>query len=243
MMYSANSSAASGIDGSSHASRRSVGDERAERGDDPQRVAVRLHQQRARVLGEQRVETPDVPGRLQHPPRRSGGATGGAGGRARCQRYAELMSASCSSHVPYDGTWYCVGKIMLRKSEPVMRTHSCGRRAPIGCIARKPGRHEVDHRERLVDLGDARIGVVRRGLGRRERLVDLPRQRHAVAGSCASRSCRIVVPVRPWPTITIGGTTSAAVTSGARLRRGDDVQAVARGTRSAHRERRPGRCR
>ena len=28
---------------------------------------------------------------------------------------------------------------MLRKSPPVMRTHSCGRRAPIGCIARNPG--------------------------------------------------------------------------------------------------------
>src|SRR6478609_8858271 len=49
------------------------------------------------------------------------------------------MSVSCRSQRPYDGTWYCVGKIIDRKSEPVMRTHSCGRRAPIGCMARKPG--------------------------------------------------------------------------------------------------------
>ena len=41
----------------------------------------------------------------------------------------------------------------------------------------EPGQHEVDHRERLVDLGDARVGVEGGGLGRRHRPVDLPRGR------------------------------------------------------------------
>ena len=37
------------------------------------------------------------------------------------------------------------------------------------------GQHEVHHRERLVDLCDARVGVERGGLGRWHRPVDLPR--------------------------------------------------------------------
>ena len=49
------------------------------------------------------------------------------------------MSASYMTQRAYDGTRYCVGKITLRKSDAVMRTHSCARRAPIGCIVRKPG--------------------------------------------------------------------------------------------------------
>ena len=54
-------------------------------------------------------------------------------------RYAGDMSASCSNQLVYDGTRYCVGKIMLRKSEAVIRTHSCGSCAAIGCIDLKPG--------------------------------------------------------------------------------------------------------
>ncbi len=57
----------------------------------------------------------------------------------RWYRYAGAMSASSMSQFAYDGTRYCVGKIMLRKSPPVMRTHSCGSSAPIGCIAWNPG--------------------------------------------------------------------------------------------------------
>jgi hypothetical protein len=57
----------------------------------------------------------------------------------RCQRYAGAMSASCSNHLAYEGTRYIVGKIMLRNSAPVIRTHSCASRAPTGCIARNPG--------------------------------------------------------------------------------------------------------
>ncbi len=57
----------------------------------------------------------------------------------RCQRYAGRMSASSSNQRVYDGTRYWVGKIMLRKSDAVMRTHSCGSCAPIGCIFLKPG--------------------------------------------------------------------------------------------------------
>ena len=44
------------------------------------------------------------------------------------------------------------------------------------------GDHELDAVEQLLRRGDARIGVVGRGLGRRERVVDLPRERHAVRG-------------------------------------------------------------
>ena len=49
------------------------------------------------------------------------------------------MSASYIVQCAYDGTRYWVGKITLRKSDAVMRTHSCARRAPIGCIFRNPG--------------------------------------------------------------------------------------------------------
>ena len=173
----------SGCEMSSLPSRRSVAHERGERRDDAQRVAVRLHEQRVRVLGEQRAEAPDVPGRLQHPARRRDAATAGAAGSCRCQRYAGAMSASSSSQRAYDGTRYCVGKIMLRKSPPVMRTHSCGSSAPIGCIAWKPGMTSStpssDARATSAMRG---IGVVGRGLGRRARTVDLPRERHAVRG-------------------------------------------------------------
>ena len=49
------------------------------------------------------------------------------------------MSASCRSHRWYSGTRYWVEKIMLRKSPPVMRTHSWARRAPMSCMERNPG--------------------------------------------------------------------------------------------------------
>ena len=43
-------------------------------------------------------------------------ATAGAAGTGGASRYAGAMSASWSSQRAYDGTRYCVGKIMLRKS-------------------------------------------------------------------------------------------------------------------------------
>ena len=43
----------------------------------------------------------------------------------------------------------------------------------------KARKDEVDHREGLVDLGDARVGVERLGLGRRDRAVHLPGGRDA----------------------------------------------------------------
>ena len=44
-------------------------------------------------------------------------------------------------------------------------------------------------------------------------------------GSCARRSCRIVVPVRAWPTMTIGGVTSASRDLGMALAPVDDPRA------------------
>ena len=90
------------------------------------------------------------------------------------------MSASSISHCAYDGTRYCVGKIMLRKSPPVMRTHSCGRRAPIGCIAWKPG--ITSSTPSSNDCDTSMRGSVSKVAvsGRRQRVVDLPRERHPV---------------------------------------------------------------
>ena len=90
------------------------------------------------------------------------------------------MSASWMSQFAYDGTRCCVGKIMLRKSPPVMRTHSCGSSAPIGCIAWNPGITSSTMSSCSCDVGDARVGPVGRRLGRWQRTVDLPRERHAV---------------------------------------------------------------
>ena len=42
-------------------------DQRRQRRDDPQWIAVRLHQEGVRVLAEQRVERPEVSRRLEHP--------------------------------------------------------------------------------------------------------------------------------------------------------------------------------
>ena len=120
-------------------SRRSTLISERERRDDPQRVAVRLHEQRVRVLGEQRAEAPQMCRATSAPTAAPGCRDCRCWRNMRCQRYAGAMSASSSSQRAYDGTRYCVGKIMLRKSPPVMRTHSCGSRAPIGCIAWKPG--------------------------------------------------------------------------------------------------------
>ena len=177
-MFSAKSAAASGIVAVVARQRTQPRDERRQRRDDPQRIAVRLHQQRVRVLGEQRAEAHRWPGDFSTH-RCAGCFDCRCSRNMRCQRYAGAMSASCSSQVAYDGTRYCVGKIMLRKSDAVMRTHSCGSCAPIGCICWNPGRTRSTPASVVVDLRDARVGVVRRGLGRRNRLVDLPRERNA----------------------------------------------------------------
>ena len=99
-----------------------------------------------------------------------------------------------------------------------MRTHSCGRRAPIGCMARNPGRT----RSTIASVSstsamrgsESKVAVSGGGTGRSTSQVAGTR----VAGSSASRSCRIVVPVRPWPTITMGGTMSTSATSGCAAR-------------------------
>ncbi len=118
-----------------------------------------------------------MPGRLQHPPLRRVAATAGAAGTCGATGTRSAMSASSSSQRAYDGTRYCVGKIMLRKSSAVMRTHSCGEPRAHRVHRPEAREHEVDAGERRVDLVDARVGVVRRGLRRRAGLVDLPRER------------------------------------------------------------------
>ena len=109
-----------------------------------------------------------------------------------------------------------------------MRTHSCARRAPIGCMARKPGS------TRSTPSSVASTSAMRGSVsyvavsGGGHGLVDLPRaRRRASPGSCASRSNRIVVPVRPCPTMTIGGTTSRVPISGCAVPVRGDLQPVA----------------
>ncbi len=76
------------------------------------------------------------------------------------------------------------------------------------------GEQEVDTVERFFDAAMrgsvSHVAVSGGGTGRSTSQVSGTR----LAGSWASRSWRIVVPVRPWPMITIGGTTSTAATSG-----------------------------
>ena len=71
---------------------------------------------------------------------------------------------------------------MLRKSPPVMRTHSCGSSAPIGCIAWKPGMTSSTPSSSACDsaMRGSVSNVAVSGGG--QRAVDLPRERHAVRG-------------------------------------------------------------
>ena len=135
---------------------------------------------RVGILGEQRVERPQMSGRLQHPAlgrtppleilqlapvRRVHPAH--VGGRA-------TLDSSASACV--------VVKIMLAKSCAVSATHSCGSRAPIGCIALKFGISRSTPGQVLLDRGDARVGLVGGALGRRMHVHHLPRHRHPVGG-------------------------------------------------------------
>ena len=153
-------------------------DERRDRRDDPQRVAVRLHEQRVRVLGEQRVEAPDVAGRLEHPLVRR---------VARLQVLEEhAVPAVRGRHVGLVQQPVAVARHVVLRREDHRPEVGAGDAHALLREARahrvhlpELGEHEVDHRELRVDLLDPRVGEVRRGLGRRQRLVDLPRERHA----------------------------------------------------------------
>ena len=155
--------------------------ERAERGDDPQRIAVRLHEQRVRVLGEQRAEAPEVAGRLQHPARR------------RVPRLqvlqVEAVPAVRGRHVGFVEQPVRVRRhAVLRREDHAAEVaaghaHALLRQQRAHRVHRlEAGDHELDAVEQLLRRRDARIGVVGRGLGRRQRAIDLPRERHAVRG-------------------------------------------------------------
>ena len=123
---------------------------------------------------------------------------------------------------------------MLAKSCAVSATHSCGSRAPIGCIALKSGMQAIDAGEVLLDLRDARVGrrrSPRSGGGHGCITSQVIGTR--LAGSCASSSCRIVVPVRGRPTMKIG----RADLAGARSRDGASSASTMRSRFSSRRTR------
>ena len=183
-------------------------------------------------------QAPDVPRRLEHPALRRGASTAGAAGSGGASGTRAPCRPRRSSSAPYDGTRYCVGKITLRKSLAVMRTHSCASRAPIGCIDLKPGMTSSTHVElrlRPRRCADRSRRSPSRAAGSGWSTSQVSGTRFA--GSCASRSCRIVVPVRPWPTMTIGGVTSARAISGWLLVPVDDAQPVRQVARGCRRPR------
>ena len=173
-----------------------VGDQRADGRDDAERVAVRLHEERVRVLGEQRVEAPDVAGRLQDPARR---------------RMTGLQVLEERPVPPVRGRH--VG--LVQQPVPVRRDVVLGgedHRAEVGAgdahallgqagahrvHGAETGQDEVHHRERLVHLRDASVGVVGGGFGWRHGPVHLPGRGDPGRRIERRRSCRIVVPVRP----------------------------------------------
>ena len=159
------------------AQQRREGDQRR---DDAQRVAVRLHDARVRVLGEQRVQRPQVAGRLQHP------APG------RCAPLEVLEPAPVRR----------VERAMVDRLEPALvvadavRRREQDRRELVrrdrDALLRQRRAHPVhrleagdqllDAGEVLLDRRDARIGVEARALGWRPRAHHLPGRRHAIGG-------------------------------------------------------------
>ena len=115
---------------------------------------------------------------------------------------------------------------MLRKSPAVMRTHSCASVAPIGWKLVNPGMSESAMAS--VSSTSAMRGSVSYvavsggGSGRSTSHVSGARR----LGSSASRSYRIVVPVRGWPTMTIGWSIPTSAISGCRRRQLDDAEPV-----------------
>ena len=124
------------------------------------------------------------------------------------------MSASKRSQRVYDGTRYWTGNIMLRKTDAVIATHSCASSGPSGCMARKPGmtRSTIAALASLAAIRGSESYVAVSGGG--QGCATSHDSGTRVAGSCASRSYRIVVPVRPCPTITMGGRMSPVAIPG-----------------------------
>ena len=142
---------------------------------------MRLHEQRVRVLVEQRAETPQVPGRLQHPARR---------GMPRLQvLQVKAVIAVRGRHVGFvDQPLRVRGHAVLRREDHAAEVaaghaHALLRQQRAHRVHRlEAGNDELDALEQLLRRGDARVGVEGRGLGRRQRAIDLPRERHAVGG-------------------------------------------------------------
>ena len=157
--------------------------QRRDRRDDAQRVAVRLHEQCVRVLGEECVEAPDVRGRLQQPAVRRHGI----GGMARLQVLEEeAVPPVCGCHVRLVHHPAGVRRdAVLRGEDHAAKV----RRSDANALLREPtahgvhgqeaGHEQLDTRELRVDLVDAGVGEVGRRLGRGDRKVHLPGQRRA----------------------------------------------------------------
>ena len=69
------------------------------------------------------------------------------------------MSASCNNHDAYDGTLYCVGKIMLRKSDDVIRTLVELRNTGSAVLV-IPGNHDNARRFAAIEGLSGAAGIV-----------------------------------------------------------------------------------
>ena len=149
--------------------------QRADRRDDVERVAVRLHDQRVGVLGHQRVELPQVRRRLQQP----------------LTRHTRLQ-------VLQEHSVIAVGRMMvgLIQQPPVVAGQAVLHREDHAAelaggdadalltdqrahrMKRQQARDDLlGHLDAGLGFGDPRVGVVGLGLRQRARVVDLPRQR------------------------------------------------------------------
>ena len=156
-----------------------VREERGQRGDDLDGVAVRLDVARVGVLGLEGREGPEVRARLHDPP------------VAAVVPPEELQVAPVQPvrrrHVRLRGHPAHVRRevvlapedhaleVATRDAHALLREPRAGRVHRLHLGSRRVT--EVDARLHVVD---ARVGVVRRRLGWRDRAVDLPAQRHAI---------------------------------------------------------------
>src|SRR5207245_2737815 len=156
------------------------GDEARQRRDDLQRIPMGLDDAGVRVHGEERIERPEMSRRLEHP------------ARPRTAPLEILELAAVRGVYP----------AQIRRLQPVVvARHAVRRREKHArevvrgerdALLRQLGAHRVhrleardepvDAREVLLHLRDARVGAVRRPLGRWPRIHHLPGHRHPVGG-------------------------------------------------------------
>ena len=154
------------------------GDQARERGDDLQRIAMRLDDARVGILGEERVERPEMARALQHPALRRTPPL-------EVLQLAAMRRVDPAQIGPVEPR--LVARDAMRGREQHAREVVRGERDALLRQLRahrvhrlEAGDQAVDARQMLVDRGDARVGLVGGALRRRPGMHHLPGHRHAV---------------------------------------------------------------